>query len=142
MEIKTLNKHHLQSIMQISKQQFSDGWTSSQIEEGLKSENYICLGVFEGENLCCYCLALDSLDDINILTIATEQSYKRKGMASAIVNKLSQMAQNQSKTLSLEVKDKNFAAIAFYEKMGFEKQHIRKKYYKDGSDAIIYFKFL
>ncbi|MBQ3494679.1 MAG: ribosomal protein S18-alanine N-acetyltransferase [Clostridia bacterium] len=142
MEIKTLNKHHLQSIMQISKQQFSDGWTTSQMEEGLMSENYICLGVFEEENLCCYCLALNSLDDINILTIATEQSYKRKGMASAIVNKLSQMAQNQSKTLSLEVKDKNFAAIAFYEKMGFKKQHIRKKYYKDGSDAIIYFKFL
>lgn len=39
--------------------------------------------------------------------------------------------------MSLEVKEHNTTAIAFYKKLGFEKVGYRKAYYKDGSNALL-----
>ena len=142
MEIKKLTAEDLQNIIEISNEQFNDGWTSSQISEALIMPNYICIGLEQQNKIVSYCLALDSLDDINILSIATKQEKKQKGYASFLVEYLSQLAQKENKTLSLEVKEHNNIAISFYEKMGFKKIHTRKNYYKDGSDACIMFKFL
>ena len=39
----------------------------------------------------------------------------------------------------LEVNEHNAPAINFYKKLGFIETNKRKKYYKDGADAIIMF---
>ena len=41
-------------------------------------------------------------------------------------------------TISLEVSKINRNAILLYESIGFKKNGIRKEYYSDGSDAILY----
>ena len=39
--------------------------------------------------------------------------------------------------IHLEVSEKNTAALALYEKSGFREIARRRKYYKDGSDAVV-----
>jgi len=47
-----------------------------------------------------------------------------------------------AESVMLEVRVSNAAAIRLYEKLGYERIHVRKKYYQDGEDALIYTKAL
>ena len=51
------------------------------------------------------------------------------------------MNKYERNNISLEVKEKNVPAIKLYEKYGFEKVGIRKKYYNGIDNAIIMTKF-
>ncbi|MGB4695047.1 MAG: ribosomal protein S18-alanine N-acetyltransferase [Bacilli bacterium] len=44
------------------------------------------------------------------------------------------------KSLSLEVRSSNLPALRLYEKYGFVFSHVRKSYYRDGSDAHVLIK--
>ena len=46
----------------------------------------------------------------------------------------------QLKKITLEVKASNTKALNFYYKNGFTKIDVRKKYYKDGEDALVLMK--
>lgn len=141
MEIKNLKVQHIEQVYQISTQQFeNESWTKKQIQDSIESQTNICLGVFEDDDLVSYAISQDSLDDINLLLIATKQSHKNKGYAKLLMQYLDDMSTNQNKTFSLEVKNTNTVAIGLYQKFGFKTVHIRKKYYKDGADALIMFK--
>lgn len=141
MEIKKLNNQHIEQIYQISTQQFEcESWTQKQIQDSIESKSNICLGVFEREQLVSYAISQDSIDDINLLLIATKQNQKNKGYAKLLMQHLDDMSTKQNKTFSLEVKSTNTVAISLYQKFGFKTIHIRKKYYKDGADALIMFK--
>lgn len=47
-------------------------------------------------------------------------------------------ASSHISTWHLEVHEENRAAISLYERVGFEKTHVRKNYYPDGRSALIY----
>ena len=141
MEIKKLNNQHIEQVYQISTQQFEgESWTQKQIQDSIESKSNICFGVFESEQLVSYAISQDSIDDINLLLIATKQNQKNKGYAKLLMQHLDDMSTKQNKTFSLEVKSTNTVAIGLYQKFGFKTIHIRKKYYKDGADALIMFK--
>ena len=141
MEIKNLTKQHIEQIHQISIQQFeNESWTQKQIQDSIESQTSICIGTFVDDELVSYAISQDSLDDINLLLIATKNNQKNKGFAKLLMKYLDDVASAQQKTFSLEVKNTNTVAISLYEKFGFKTLHIRKKYYKDGADAFIMFK--
>ena len=69
-------------------------------------------------------------DRIEIEYIIVDSKNRRKGIASKLLNYL--LCENKEiKNISLEVKKSNEAAIKFYEKNGFEKVAVRKRYYGD-----------
>lgn len=138
MEIRKLCVEDIPQIMEISKEQFKDeSWKSEQFKECFTS-NYIFNGIFDKGKLVSYALATTSVEDINLLSIATEENYKHKGYAKLLLNLLIHRAKNDMKSISLEVKSTNTVAIDFYENAGFIQEYVRKKYYKDGSDAYLY----
>lgn len=67
---------------------------------------------------------------IEIYNLAVLQKYRRQKVGSSILKSL------EVYDCSLEVRESNEDAIAFYKKQGFEKSHIRKNYYPD-EDAIV-----
>lgn len=71
-------------------------------------------------------------DRIEIDYIITDPKYRKRGIATSLLN----YAFKDTNKASLEVKSDNVSAIAFYEKNGFKKVAIRKKYYKD-QDGIL-----
>ena len=140
MEIKKLTIDYAEQIYSISKEQFKEeSWSLEQIISSLKTQTTVCVGVVAEDKLVCYAIAQNSLDDINLLLIATLESQKQKGYAKQLLGYLENMAKTESKTFSLEVKNTNTAAISLYQKFGFKTLHTRKKYYKDGADALIMF---
>ena len=140
MEIRKIRPYHIDELFEISKQEFKEeSWTYDQLLSSIGDDNYICAGLFDEGHLVCYVIAIQSLDDINILSVATKNEYKRQGHATRLLKWYKNLAENVEKTLSLEVKENNEVAKSLYSKLGFKEVSQRKNYYKDGKTAIVMF---
>lgn len=67
-----------------------------------------------------------------------------KGMAAELLKDFEDfsLAKFHSDSVYLEVRMANVSAIRLYERLGYERIHVRKSYYQDGEDALIYSKAL
>ena len=140
MQIRKINEVELNDLFTISKQQFGEeSWTYKQFNTSFFDKNYEFFGVFCDEILVSYVVANESLDDVNILSIATKNDSKKQGYATSLLEFMKNYATKKEKTLSLEVKEKNIIAINLYQKLGLKEICRRKNYYKDGQTAIIMF---
>lgn len=79
----------------------------------------------------------DLKSDIDILTLATLEDFRRKGVADALMLHLIFYGkENKANTLFLEVKENNNAAFALYEKWGFIPYGKRENYYKETTENV------
>lgn len=139
MQIQKLSLQNLDEIKYIFDEQFQqEAWTQKQIIDSFNNSSTSFYGVFQNQTLVSFASILISPDDVNLLHIATLNAYKKNGYARALLKFLLGLKEH-NQTFSLEVKSKNKPAICLYESFGFKTLHIRKKYYKDGDDALCMF---
>ncbi len=137
-ETKIISKINDKSISQIlwnlEVEIFKENsWTLKNLEDHLLSHN--CILTTHSENVIAYLLYLEGLDSNELLRIGVLPGFRNKGYG----YKLIQTLFRQEKSIYLEVRDDNYSAISLYEKTGFELIGKRKKYYKDGTNGLIYF---
>ena len=78
------------------------------------------------------------LDEADIMNVVTKKDNRNSGIGTEILNELINLAKEKNiKLLTLEVNGQNSAAIHLYEKLGFKKIAVRKKYYQNTYDALI-----
>ncbi len=84
---------------------------------------------------CCWAI----LDEAHITILAVDPAYPRQGLGQAMLYTLLKAAHDRGlERATLEVRASNQAAIALYEKFGFQEAGRRKRYYQDtGEDALI-----
>jgi len=82
-----------------------------------------------------YLIYLENSYEIEILRIGVVADFRRKGIANQLLDFLESL--RKTKEILLEVKSENFAAIELYQKKGFINFAVRKRYYPDGTDAIL-----
>lgn len=83
-----------------------------------------------------YCMVRFGSNEVDILNMAIDIKFQNNGYGKKLLHHILKEAPINS-FIFLEVKRGNFPAIRLYSNIGFEKIHIRKKYYSDGSDAIV-----
>ncbi len=89
-----------------------------------------------GGTILGYIAGITSWREGHIVSVAVLPAWRRKGIASQLVEELYKIFRKYGKKrVKLEVRLSNKAAIALYENLGFERQKIVKKYYEDGEDA-------
>ncbi len=78
-------------------------------------------------------------DEAHIVTIAVREGYRRRGIGELLLIAAIELAlMNERDMVSLECRVSNEAAIALYDKYGFQRLGIRPHYYSDNrEDAII-----
>ena len=75
--------------------------------------------------------------EAEILTIGILPAARRRGLGAALLEAVIGDAAGRGVTrLHLEVSAENRAAIALYEKAGFARTGLRRKYYRNGADAV------
>lgn len=133
LRIATLND--INGIKAVENRCFSTPWSENMIISSI--ENGCIMVVVEIDNkVVGYAGLYPSGDITNVAVIPNEQG---KGYGTELVKELIKVAKiNDIEKLFLEVRVSNIKAIKLYEKCGFEKISVRKKYYKDGEDALIY----
>ncbi|HXZ15663.1 MAG TPA: GNAT family N-acetyltransferase [Roseiarcus sp.] len=86
-----------------------------------------------------FVLARLAADEAEILTVAVDAGWRRKGVGRALVSESLRRAANAgARAVFLEVDEDNRAAVALYRRLGFTKVGERPGYYrrKDGSRAL------
>lgn len=76
--------------------------------------------------------------DVQVLDVAVDADYRRRGIARKLLAHVSYDAQMLGcESASLEVEADNAAAVALYEELGFSQVGIRRGYYGPGIDACV-----
>ncbi|WP_411823604.1 GNAT family N-acetyltransferase [Leptospira sp. 'Mane'] len=131
--IRALSEEDLPLLAGLEKQCFpGEEWTSKMLASHLE---YHQAFVWEEENVMSYALVCETPWEVEIFRIATIPTYQRKGAALRLLQSV--LEKFATKDFFLEVKESNSAALSLYEKSGFSVLEKRKKYYPDGSTAII-----
>ena len=85
-----------------------------------------------------FLLAWLVVDELHVLSVATLPPFRRKGMARALLEHAIGFAREQKvRTILLEVRRSNAAAIRLYRAFGFSATALRPRYYADNlEDAV------
>ncbi|MBW0432611.1 GNAT family N-acetyltransferase [Leptospira yasudae] len=131
MEARILNKTDLDWLFVLEAECFGSGaWTTEMLYSHLDEASAI------GATDLCYILYKLSGEEIEIYRVAVHPRHRKKGIAKKLLDYL--LNSEREKSFFLEVSSLNLPAIGLYEACGFQRIHVRKRYYEDGSDALIY----
>ena len=140
LRVEKLTQRYLNDVYEISKHEFKDGWTYKMFEDELLEPNRFSYCVTESARVLAFINVLECEGEngreYNILNIASK--VKNNGYATKLIEKVLEKAKHEGiVNVWLEVDSKNERAIKLYTKLGFKQIAIRKKYYKNGNDALI-----
>lgn len=99
-------------------------------------DNYVIYTLIEDDKEIGYIETIPNLDILEITDVLIYPEYRGKGKSKELLSFVINSNNDKEKIL-LEVSVNNKVAISLYEKFGFKTINIRKKYYKDLSDALI-----
>ena len=138
--ILPIKLYHLEDIVTIENFVFDKPWTRNQIKNDIQtemdSENwvYVMDGLVVG-----YIFGWIIQDEFHLNNIAVHPDYFRRSIGKALIRHIiSRVASRNIKVILLEVSVNNFAAQNCYQSLGFTHQGVRKDYYSQGEDAILY----
>ena len=133
---KELDIEFNQEISLIENRIHRNPWSKEQIKESFQNKNNLAIGTFNQDELIGYCFMLIAQTEAEILNIATDINFQRKGLGETLLKEcFERLKSHKVKNLFLEVRQSNHAAKNLYSKMGFKTIGIRKNYYSDNEDA-------
>ena len=113
-------------------------WNKNQWKNELEKDYVTAMGIYSEYSILGVCVFHKIYNEAEIRYLSVHPSYKRMGLGKKLITKIIQECKNDNiNKIFLEVSIKNKQALNFYDKFGFETISVRKKYYKDGSDAIL-----
>ncbi|MFM9155113.1 MAG: ribosomal protein S18-alanine N-acetyltransferase, partial [Polynucleobacter victoriensis] len=82
------------------------------------------------DELMAYCVLLPGVNELELLNITVDPSYRKKGYAQRVLGIMEDLASSRSmESIFLEVRVGNKPAIQLYKKLGYEQVGLRKDYY-------------
>ena len=139
--IVPMNADHLEEIERLERICFSRPWSRRMLAEELENQCAAFLVAEDGQTgaVMGYAGLLVVADEGYITNVAVFPEYRRQGVAAKILEIYLNFAQaNRLAFLTLEVRPSNEAAIALYQRYGFEEVGRRKNYYDlPKEDALI-----
>ncbi len=122
---------------------FDDFWNYSVFKSELTNGNSRYLVAKIENQIVGFAGIIPVLDEADISNIVVRKSFRNQKIGSLLLDALLRLAISLNlKTINLEVRESNIPAIKLYEKYGFEKCGIRKKYYENTENAILMIKSL
>ena len=113
-------------------------WNKRQWKNELEKDYINAIGIYSNNSILGVCVFHKIYDEVEIRYLSVHPSYKRRGIGKKLIYKIIEECKNDNiKKIFLEVSLNNKQAINFYNYFGFETIRVRKKYYKDGSDALL-----
>ncbi len=133
--LRVLNSQDIKSIIEIAQYSFDKVWSEKDFQYFISHESGSCWGLFYQDRLIGYFLGLLVLEELDIVSIAVAKEFRRRGAGESLIKFLWDIL--QVKKAFLEVELENRAAIKLYEKSGFSRYGLRRKYYAGKKDAVL-----
>ena len=128
----------LKDISEIEKECFNQPWSLKSLSESFNSGTKFFVFLADKKVVGYVGLSV-VLDEGYITNIAVLKQYRQKGVATALLSRLTDFCINNSLSfVSLEVRKSNKNAIDLYKRFGFKKEGERKNFYTSPKeDALI-----
>ena len=130
------NIKHIDDILEIENSSYIRPWTKQSFMNEIDSEISSNWVYISSSKLIGYLFGWKIENEFHINNIATHRKYRRTGVAKKMIDNV--VTNLLPQTVYLEVSNVNNRALMLYETLGFKKNGIRKRYYSDNSDAIMY----
>lgn len=138
--ISNLEQTDLVSAFAIENMSHAFPW-SEKVFYSNQGKQYINLKISLENQLVGFVITQYLLDEATLFNIAIHPDYQAQGYGECLLRYLiKHLATKNIKTLWLEVRQSNHAAIQLYEKLGFHIVTVRKNYYpaaKKREDAVV-----
>ena len=130
------NSKHIDDILEIENSSYVRPWTKQSFVKEIDNEISSNWVYISSSKLIGYLFGWKIENEFHINNIATHRNYRRLGVAKKMINNV--LINLLPQKVYLEVSNVNNSALMLYETLGFKKNGIRKRYYSDNSDAILY----
>jgi [ribosomal protein S18]-alanine N-acetyltransferase len=141
MELRQMTEADLPAVMAIERATFpldawSEGMMRGELADQPRTRHYV-VAVVDGEIIAYAGLAV-AADQADVQTIAVLESHRGTGVGGAMLAELLDVAYRRgAREIFLEVREDNPVARGVYTHFGFEEIGTRRRYYDDGTDAIM-----
>lgn len=127
--IRDFNEADILQIVSIAQESFTLPWSiKSFLSESENHQSIFRVAEIDNE-IIGYIVVKVILDEAEILSLATKPSFRRKGVALALLKDTIFKLKDIAKICYLEVRISNIEAINLYRKLGFKEYGVRKNYY-------------
>jgi len=139
-EISNMTLLDLECISDILQSDFDDFWNVTTLKSELLNPNSKYIVAKFNNTIVGFAGIWKSVDEVHITNIVVNKNFRKQNIGSLMLSKLIGLAKLEPNisSITLEVNSNNIAAIKLYEKFGFKVVGLRKKYYNNIDDAIIY----
>ena len=136
MIVVTALKTDAKALSELHAQGFNAPWSEKDLSDMIERSvyNVVLARSLESNEPLAFGVSQWAGDDVELITLVSATSQRRKGLAKSIFTRLDKDASEQdAKRWMLEVAVDNDAAIELYNRLGFSSFSIRKAYYKRGN---------
>ena len=113
-------------------------WSKKQWSNEFKKNGIRVMGLLLDNLVIGICVFQVVLDEAQITYFVVNKKFRKKGFGSYLMNHLIKLFENlKINKILLEVSKENTTAEKFYSRFDFSTVGIRRRYYKDGSDALL-----
>jgi len=122
-------------ILEIENQSYDDPWDENTISYFLKLSGAGSLVLEINEELIGFLLFEVQNSYLNLVSIAIDPEFRRKGYATLLIDELLKEDLPDCNKIYCTISDKNLGAHLFFNKFGFSAIKIIKDFFSEGHDA-------
>ena len=138
--ISAMTVDDLAAVQDVERASFPIPWPANAFRHELtQNRNARYVVVREDDRVVAYAGVWLMVDEAHITTFAVHPDARRRRIGERLLQRLFEIAAElAAEWLTLEVRASNIAAQKLYEKYGFRRAGVRRRYYSDnGEDALI-----
>jgi len=138
LELRRLFYADLPGVIAIERRAFPTPWSLAMFVLELSKPSGVCLAALRGGRLVGYLICARYDRVWHLMNVAVDDRRLREGIATALIERLFELADGPGEQYTLEVRTSNSGAIEMYEGFGFRSAGRRRAYYHDNrEDALI-----
>ena len=135
LRFEKLQERHIPAILEIEPLANTCPWSEQSFKNELTNTQTDFLVAIGDGQVIGYAGGWDVVDEFHVTTVAVHPDLRRQGVGLRLVVRLLEAAQERGMECStLEVRASNEPAILLYEKLGFVRAGLRKRYYPDNKE--------
>lgn len=134
MKVIPITQAHLSDVARLERLCFDEPWSEASLALllGEGAVGWVCE---ENGTAVAYGGMLLALDEGQITNVAVHPEHRRRGFGAAVVEALIRDARERGLVqIALEVRVSNAAAISLYERFGFARAGIRRRFYRNPTE--------
>ena len=134
-----MNEGHVAQIAALERECFSDPWSERSVASELANEYSLWLVAEQEGKVFGYVGSQSVPPEADVMNLAVAPESRKLGLGRALMCELMRrLRESGIDSLSLEVRESNFPALALYTKLGFFQVGKRPRYYVNpAEDALI-----